>query len=451
MKRPAILLLTGLALAAVVGGYFAATHFFRDNSVQSLDEVAVFIIPESYYATSKFSKLVTSPEGQGKALFPEVPDTGSFAAKPVFSREEGFVGPDSCKECHAEYYDGFVQTSHYKTSSLPSKETVLGLTDKVNKVATRQENLSYEVKLIDEAVVQFLKIEQQGRTYEHRKKVDIVTGSGTIAQTHLYLEKDRLYELPVSWLAQHGWVNSPGYTDGFANFARPIKTGCISCHTTLVEYESRHINWVDPDSMILGVTCERCHGPAEAHVDFHRTNPQATKAEFITHPNHLSRDRMNDICGQCHSGSSNFIKSPFSFRPGDQLKDFLKVKKQEDKVSIGVHSANQLPRLKKSQCYSQSDSMNCSSCHNPHQHERGNLALFSKRCMECHEMQDCGEFPSAGDRIGKNCIDCHMPKRVDNSTEFETTEASIFPEVRDHFIRVNPDATRAVWESSALD
>ncbi len=451
MNRFILLPILGFTLVAIVGVYIATTSFLRDSSVRSLEGVAEFIIPEAYHTTNKLSKLADTPLGQGKALFPDVPETGSFALKPTFTREEGFVGPDSCKDCHAEYYKGFIQTAHYKTSSLPTKETVLGLTDEVHEVITRQKNLGYEVRRIGEAVVQFLKIEHQGKSYQHRQKIDIVTGSGNIAQTHLYFEKDRLYELPVSWMALHGWVNSPGYTDGFANFARPVKIGCIACHTTLVEYEKRHVNWVDPNSMILGVTCERCHGPAEAHVEFHRTNPDATKAEFITHPNHLSRDRMNDICGQCHSGSGRFIKSPFSFRPGDRLEDFSKGSKNNDKVGVGVHSANQLPRLKKSQCYIQSDNMNCSSCHNPHQHERGDLALFSKRCMECHQIEDCGKFPVVGEKIGHNCIDCHMAKYDDQTTVFQTTEANIFPEVRDHFIRIDAEATKAVLKSNSLD
>lgn len=126
MNRSTILLLTGLALVAVVGGYVAATYFFRDNSVRSLDAVAEFIIPESYYATGKLAKLADTPQGQGKALFPDVPETGNFALKPEFTREEGFIGPDSCKECHAEFYDGFVQTTHYKTSTRSSRERWLG-------------------------------------------------------------------------------------------------------------------------------------------------------------------------------------------------------------------------------------------------------------------------------------------------------------------------------------
>ncbi len=448
MNRPTILLLTGLALVAVVGGYLAATSFFRDNSVRSLEGVAEFVIPEAYNTTSKFSKLADTPEGQGKALFPDVPETGSFALKPEFTREEGFIGPGSCKECHAEYYEGFIQTAHYRTSIRPSPGAVLGLTDKVNKVTTRQNHLSYEIKRVGEAVVQFLKIRHQGKTYQHQQKIDIVTGSGLTGQTHLYLEEDRLYQLPVSWLASHGWVNSPGYTDGFANFARPVKIACIACHATRVEYETRHVNWIDPKSMILGVTCERCHGPAEAHVDFHRANPQAKEAKHITHPNHLSRERMNDICAQCHSGSADFFKSPFSFRPGDRLEDFLRIDENPDQVGAGVHSANQLPRLKKSQCYTQSDSMNCSTCHNPHQNERDNVALFSKRCMECHTAQDCGQFPVSGEQISKNCIDCHMPKQLDETTRIETRDDSIFPEVRDHFIRIDAEATRAYLKST---
>lgn len=448
MNRSTLLLLTGLTLVAVVGGYFAAEYFFRDNSVRSLDGVAEFVIPEAYSTTSKSTKLAKTPKGQGKALFPDVPETGNFALTPEFTREEGFVGPESCKECHAEYYNGFVQTSHYKTSSLSSGEAVLGMGDDANTVTTRQKHLSYEVKRVGEAVVQFLKIKHQGKTYQHQQKIDIVTGSGLTGQTHLYLEDDRLYQLPISWLASHGWVNSPGYTDGFANFARPIKIACIACHATRVEYEKRHVNWIDPKSMILGVTCERCHGPAEAHVDFHRANPQATQAKHITHPNHLPRERMNDICAQCHSGSANFFKSPFSFRPGDRLDNFLRVDENPHIVGAGVHSANQLPRLKKSLCYIQSDSMNCSTCHNPHQMERGNTGLFSKRCMECHAAEDCGQFPISGKQISNNCIDCHMPKQLDETTKIETSDNFIFPEVRDHFIRIDAEATRKYLESN---
>ena len=251
---------------------------------------------------------------------------------------------------------------------------------------------------------------------------------------------------------------------GFRIGAMEINMRLRGAVASLARHSQNHGIGVDPIHMPLFVfhargmarnarnfyrTCERCHGPAEAHVDFHRANPKATQAKHITHPNHLSRERMNDICGQCHSGSANFLKSPFSFRPGDHLDEFLRVDEKPHQFGAGVHTANQLPRLKRSQCYIQSDSMNCSTCHNPHQNERGNVALFSKRCMECHAAQDCGQFPISGEQISKNCIDCHMPKHLDETTKIETSDDSIFPEVRDHFIRIDAETTRIYLESTS--
>ena len=141
-------------------------------------------------------------------------------------------------------------------------------------ISTREKDFS--TKCEGDDVFQLLKLNHHGAIF------DIVTGSGNIGQTHLYLEDDRLYELPVSWLSSHGWCNSPGYTDGFADFARPVKTGCMSCHATRVEYEVRSINWIDPKSLILGVTCERCHGPGKEHVEFHRANPKVTLSSSLT-------------------------------------------------------------------------------------------------------------------------------------------------------------------------
>lgn len=95
--------------------------------------------------------------------------------------------------------------------------------------------------------------------------------------------------------------------------------------------------------------------------------------------------------------------------------------------------------------------MTCATCHNPHQQEHANLKLFSKRCMKCHETQDCGQFEHSGARIATNCIDCHMPKRDDKKTKMAVGNALVFPEIRDHYIRVQKDATKMVLEAWAAE
>jgi len=57
-------------------------------------------------------------------------------------------------------------------------------------------------------------------------------------------------------------------------------------------------------------------------------------------------------------------------------------------------------------------------------------------------------------KIATNCIDCHMPKKLDSSITFdiEGKDKDQFLEIRDHFIRVQRTATSAVlkkWEQES--
>ncbi|QEG23777.1 multiheme c-type cytochrome [Mariniblastus fucicola] len=445
-------------VAIVVVGAIAACFLIpspNENSVESLRDVVAYVDPEVYYNSDMVQRLQSSEAGQGMAILPKQAEldlrSQSPSREPNFIFQAGFVGPETCKECHADYYDGFVQTAHYKTSALADGSSIRGsFADNENVLNTKRNGFRYQLTNEEGQHFQKLLIDKNGSTYEHSCRFDIVTGSGNVGQTYLYWQENSLYQLPISWLSKGGWVNSPNYPDGLANFARPIQDGCMSCHATMVEFDSESVNVANPKNMILGVTCERCHGPAESHVKFHRANPEAAESKFIVHPNDLPRERLNDICAQCHSGESKTLNSTFNFRPGDSIHDYKKFKLNPGVVG-SVHTANQYPRMTKSTCYTESDTMSCATCHNPHQDEHGRLELFSSRCMKCHESSDCGKFPEHGARIESNCIDCHMPKKDDTNLKFETTSASIFPEIRDHFIRIDADATNKVLEAWAAE
>lgn len=200
-------------------------------------------------------------------------------------------------------------------------------------------------------------------------------------------------------------------------------------------------NRYTPGSLILGVTCERCHGPAKEHVGFHRENPDARKAVGITNPAKLERQRQMDICGQCHGGSRALKGDALSLRPGDRLEDHYDPPDDEMNAKNSVHTSNQLNRLSQSACFQQS-MMTCINCHDPHHNERGNRQLFSQRCMTCHKSEeDCGFFPHEGVDFAQNCVDCHMPRRPTKKLRLKSVEGDVFPPLRDHYIRVDQTAT----------
>jgi hypothetical protein len=452
MKRSTLLLLLCVLVIGVAGSYFAYAMLGSDALTQ-FKPSARFIEPDGYYTSSLTRGWYTNPEtAKGKVLFPEIKDVGDQRrAERPFERHDGFLGPESCRECHAEIYDSFIETAHFKTSRLPKpEEFIADFSSENNELITSHAGMSYEMEQRGDEVFQKVLLEKDGKTYQHEERIDIVTGSGNHALTYLYWKDNRLYQLPVTWSTDQGvgWINSPGYQDGFADLARPILAQCIACHATRFEVRVGTANEFDRDSIILGVTCERCHGPGKDHVDFHRENPEENMAKYIVHPGDLPRERMNEVCGQCHNGKSKTIKPSFTFRPGDRLEEFNQFSKT-DEGGLGVHTSNQNVRLIKSRCFIEDKTMDCRSCHNPHQNEHANLGLFSSRCMKCHQPQACGQFEHSGERIADNCIDCHMPKEDDKQMGMATESKQVFPEIRDHFIRVHPESTEAVLKKWA--
>ncbi|MGA7707494.1 MAG: multiheme c-type cytochrome, partial [Acidobacteriaceae bacterium] len=100
--------------------------------------------------------------------------------------------------------------------------------------------------------------------------IDVVIGSGEKGQTYLYWKGDRLFELPVPYWATLGWVNSPGYRDGYSDFDRAIIPRCLECHATYFKSQPPPFNRFDPVGYSLGIQCEVCHGPDENTLHWRR-------------------------------------------------------------------------------------------------------------------------------------------------------------------------------------
>lgn len=366
---------------------------------------------------------------------PEVIPSPADGMEPVVENP-GFVGADACRECHEDRHSSFVHTAHYRTSAAASVESVAGSFEPgENEMETGSFGLSFKM------------IQRDGRLFQSVSyfgwqcdvPMDIVTGSSKLGQSYLYWHEDGLFQSNVSYVTGVGkWTNSPGFPNGDATYARPVTARCLECHTTWADFREL-VNHFTPGSVIYGISCERCHGPGKQHIEFHRANPDEFESHSISQPASLPRERQLDICGQCHFGIPRLKGAPYQFRPGDRLSDYYDPPPQH--VAGGVHSSNQLTRLRESPCFNQTE-MTCTDCHDPHQDERGNHKLFSQRCLACHETSDCGMEPTLGERLSDNCIDCHMPAGASKNMSVDTSEGTLFPPLRDHHIRIDPNATR---------
>lgn len=355
----------------------------------------------------------------------------------------GFVGAHACADCHAERYDGYMQTGHANTSKLPNEQTILGSFEPgENVLRTPNRHLSFRMDEKDDGFYQTVVINEKGKRYEHSERIDLVVGSGKLGQTFLFWKENALFELPVTYFAEADkWVNSPGYPLGKADFRRPIFPRCLECHATHFEVlppKTQGFHYIR-DRFILGISCERCHGPGRTHVNYHHQNPDVKEAYQIIDPKDLPPDRTIDVCAQCHSGPGEPLRESFIYRPGEPLEEHVFIPPYKPGKSTGVHTDNQLGRLKMSECFIQSPNMTCVTCHNPHAYERDMLDRYSVRCMKCHEPESHSEIPDPGYELTENCIDCHMPKRHDEHAPLGAGQVIDFPLLRDHFIAIHEE------------
>lgn len=375
--------------------------------------------------------------------------TANPQAQPTVPRP-GYAGDDACAQCHQQQSNGYALSGHRLTSQLASRKSILGdfapganvlkINDPALHPALPSLYFSLEEKngTFEETAVTGWQDELAHRT----EKIDVVTGSGQRGQTYLYWQGNRLFELPVSyWTTGHRWVNSPGFTDGTADFSRPINPGCLECHATYIRPLSTDptTNSYQKESLISGLSCETCHGPGAAHVEnYARQASQGTReaASAILNPASFSRDRQVDTCAWCHSGlQREELKPAFSFVPGSSLSDYFKALPRPASDHPDVHG-NQVGLLQRSRCYLSSPGLSCSTCHDVHQAKKVTVATYSQKCLSCHQWKSCGAARKIGPASVRNCIDCHMPVQQTNMIVSETAGNVVKAAMRNHWIKV---------------
>ena len=392
----------------------------------------------------EWADLVTTsmPPGHDWVLLPAEPDVaGEDFHAAVRGEQRGFLTADACRECHADYCDSFAASGHARSSALPDPQTVLGsFAEGAAELSTASGNLSF--RMIQEGLQLQQRLQLRDpvakQVYEQLFEFGVVLGSGRHGQSYLWWQRDRLYQMHVSYLSETGtWVNSPGpYADGTADFSRPVPPRCLDCHATWAAWDSEAVNRFDRESLVLGISCVRCHGPAHEHIAFHRAQPDASTAFRIVNPSSLSVERQNEICAQCHSGGE-LLGRPFAYRPGTPLEEWLAADLDAgDQENADPHSANQLARLLQSKCYTQSGGMTCVSCHDPHSADVELVTTTVLQCRGCHDPNPCLQPQRTGLTGNQDCVNCHMPPRRDAQVQIETTAGNIQALLRDHLIGV---------------
>jgi hypothetical protein len=371
----------------------------------------------------------------------------SVHAAPEPQAPRGYAGDEACRPCHAEIIDTYYKTAHKLTSRAPSAESILGsFAEHENILKTSNPNLQFRMESKPEGFYETAVSTLPAGLTKHTERIDIVVGSGRVGQTYLYWKGDLLFQLPVSyWTDLATWVNSPGYRDGEAKFERPVVPRCLECHVTYAKPANplASSNQYHPDTLVLGISCERCHGPAREHVD---SMTKKTPGANIIPLAKLSRERQIDVCAQCHGGRRFPQAAAFSYLPGEPLDKYYNRDQSNPGAVADVHG-NQVALLQMSRCYQSSPNLVCSTCHDVHQRQR-DAAAFSARCLACHAPERCGEYGKLKEKILSGCVDCHMPVQASNLIISNSNGKQARAMVRTHWIKIYGDSKKPSGEAA---
>jgi hypothetical protein len=367
-------------------------------------------------------------------------------------RGEAFAGAAACVSCHRGIHDSALHSSHALSLRPASREAIRGSFTPPDNTFQYDGDRKVVMEVRDSGLFQ---VAFTGGHEQQAHRFDMVMGSGRKGQTYLYWKGEGVSQLPVSYfLVAGGWANSPRYPMDTVWFGRMVSFECFACHTSYIRMKKsvqvstfHQMDQYDRTRIVYGIDCERCHGPAAAHVKYQEEHPEDKQAKYIAVWNTLSRQQRTDVCGVCHSGAHGFTRAVFGFRPGDTLTNYFYPESglPAQTGTMDVHG-NQYGLLVASKCFLQSRTMECATCHDVHRKERKSLAAYSITCMGCHQAGQVGKVHVGMEPLGvlvKNCIDCHMPV---GESKMITIQRNAGTDImahlaRRHLIGVYPNAT----------
>ncbi len=359
----------------------------------------------------------------------------------------GYVGPQACAECHKDRVAECLPTSHFRTCRPPDLSTLpRGFLPDNGRFKRSGDQIEFETMKRGKDLIQATLEPSANGIRRIESTIDLIYGANPISdEVYLSWRRDgSMWELPIAWVyATDCWGASGFDRDAMGDRSRQLTLRCFECHNTWFQHVPGTANVYRREDIIMGVTCERCHGPGKEHVSFHREHPSEKKSHGILFPGGLPRERLIEVCTQCHCNAIRHKGPALSYRPGEELEKHYRT--VEPPHTEDDHVANQIGNLRKSKCFLQSE-MTCITCHDPHLTASPVGSQFQDNCLSCHTSTACPEQPRLPLGVREKCVECHMRKYVKVNVNFDLAEDSYVPPIRrsQHLISIDPVATHEV-------
>lgn len=362
----------------------------------------------------------------------------SLGMVPAEATLAGFVGRESCAECHSEQVERFTDSHHDLAMQPADESTVLG--DFADASYTHFDTTSRFFRR--DGGFWVATDGPDGKLHEY--SVAYTFGVFPLQQYMVLFPGGRLQVLPLCWDSRlssaggqrwfHLYPDEAIVAGDVLHWTGPNQNWnyqCAECHSTGLVKNYREASddyattWTEID-----VSCEACHGPGEEHLAWarqeHPEGPDMGLAvtlkdeslglwEFLddtgiaTRSTPRSSRAQSETCARCH-GRRSLIEQRHRFdRPllDNQLPSLidegLYYPDGQPLEEVYVHGSFLQSPMHQA-------GVTCSDCHDPHAltvRGQGNTM-----CAGCHE-------PQAFDRVehhhheqggeGAACVACHMP------------------------------------------
>ena len=332
--------------------------------------------------------------------------------------ENKFVGDQSCKSCHANEYNDWLQSHHFMAMQPPNDSTVEG-------------NFNNTTFTADGVTSRFFKkdgkffINTQGDDgNNHDYEVKYIFGFTPLQQYLVEFPGGRMQVPRVSWdIKKKKWFHQyPGQKISSRDWlhwtgnAQNWNTMCASCHSTNLQ---KNYN-IDADSYnttysVINVSCESCHGPGKLHIDFvngsdykNRKKIPGTYLQLDTGASQLAEI---NTCAPCHARKSDLSDS--LIHSGEIMDNYI----PEIPTTEHFHADGQVDdedyiytSFLQSKMFHRD--VKCSNCHNPHSGKI--LFAANQLCLQCHAKtydDPSHTFHPVG-ITASECKSCHMPGKT---------------------------------------
>jgi photosynthetic reaction center cytochrome c subunit len=339
------------------------------------------------------------------------------------------TGSSRCQFCHAPEVEGYALSAMAHSLRRAGQEPDGTVETPDAKITMHSSPTGYWQRL------------QSGEDVTNYR-IDYVIGSGNHASGYLLDLAGHLFQSPVAYYkSRQAYDLAPGY-EGLPNpdFTRPVAEGCLFCHSgTALHISGTSNRYRSPVFSAESITCERCHGSAEKHLNDPR-------AGTIINPAKLAPAARDSICEQCHLLGVGRVRNPGKqfedFRPGQPLEDIFTtyVNVSPPGADAGKFKViSHVEQLARSTCARKSNGqLWCGTCHDPHNKPLEPVQFYRSKCLSCHMENFAASHPGKD----SNCIGCHMPRR-DAKDGGHTA-------FTDHRIQRRPESQQALPEDTDI-